>query len=58
MLIVVYVRVLLFFVHVFLTLPMYSYCCLRILIVRTCILIVSPCILNVVYVYLLLSTYS
>ena len=47
-LIVVYV--LLFFVHVFLTLSMYSYCCL-------CILIVRPCILIVVYVYLLLSMY-
>ena len=32
---------------------MYSYCCLC-----TCILIVRPCILIVVYVYLLLSTYS
>ena len=32
---------------------MYSYCCLR-----TCILIVRPCILNVVYVFLLLSVYS
>jgi len=30
---------------------MYSYCCL-------CILIVRPCILNVVYVFLLLSMYS
>jgi hypothetical protein len=30
---------------------MYSYCCL-------CILIVRPCILTVVYVYLLLSMYS
>jgi len=30
---------------------MYSYCCL-------CILIIRPCILNVVYVYLLLSMYS
>ena len=30
---------------------MYSYCCL-------CILIVRPCILNVVYVFLLLSVYS
>jgi hypothetical protein len=30
---------------------MYSYCCLYILIVR-------PCILNVVYVFLLLSMYS
>jgi len=30
---------------------MYSYCCLRILIVR-------PCILNVVYVFLMLSMYS
>ena len=29
---------------------MYSYCCL-------CILIVRPCILNVVYVFLLLSMY-
>ena len=35
----------------FSTLYMYSYCCL-------CILIVRPCILIVVYVYLLLSTYS
>jgi hypothetical protein len=33
-------------VYVFLTLSMYSYCCL-------CILIVRPCILNVVYVFLL-----
>jgi hypothetical protein len=32
---------------------MYSYCCLC-----TCILIVRPCILNVVYVFLLLSMYS
>ena len=30
---------------------MYYYCCL-------CILIVRPCILNVVYVFLLLSMYS
>jgi hypothetical protein len=30
---------------------MYSYCCL-------CILIVRPCILNVVYVFLLLAMYS
>ena len=30
---------------------MYSYCCL-------CILIIRPCILNVVYVFLLLSMYS
>jgi hypothetical protein len=34
-------------------LSMYSYCCLC-----TCILIVRPCILNVVYVSLLLSMYS
>ena len=39
------------FVHVFLTLSMYSYCGL-------CILIVRPCTLIVVYVYLLLTTYS
>ena len=39
-LIVVYVRVFLLFVHVFLLLSMYSYCCLRILIFRSCILIV------------------
>jgi hypothetical protein len=32
---------------------MSSYCCLC-----TCILIVRPCILNVVYVFLLLSMYS
>jgi hypothetical protein len=32
---------------------MYSYCCLC-----TCILIVRPCILKVVYVFLLLSMYS
>ena len=32
---------------------MYAYCCLC-----TCILIVRPCILNVVYVFLLLSMYS
>jgi hypothetical protein len=43
-LIVVYVRVFLLFIHVFLTLSIYSHCC--------------PCILIVVYVYLLLSTYS
>jgi len=42
------IRVFLLFVHVFLTLPMYSYCCL-------CILIVRPCILDVVHVFLLLS---
>jgi hypothetical protein len=30
---------------------MYSYCC-------QCILIVRPCILNIVYVFLLLSMYS
>ena len=70
-LIVVYVRVFLLFVHVFLTLSMYSYCCLYILIVVyvflllsmysyccLCILIVRPCILIVVYVYLLLAMYS
>ena len=51
MLIVVYVRVFLLFVHVFLTLSMYSYCFL-------CILIVRPCIHIVVYVYLLLSVYT
>ena len=44
-------RIILNVVHVFLTLSMYSYCGL-------CILIVRPCILIVVYVYLLLSTYS
>jgi len=38
-------------VYVFLSLSMYSYCCL-------CILIFRPCILIVVYVYLLLSVYS
>ena len=48
-LIVVYVFLL--FVHVFLTLSMYSYCC-------PCILIVCPCILIVVYVYLLLPMYT
>ena len=48
-LIVVYVFLL--FVRVFLTLSMYSYCCLWILIVR-------PCIRIVVYVFLLLSMYS
>ena len=48
-LIVVYVFLL--FVHVLLSLSIYSYCCLR-------ILIVHPCILMVVYVYLLLSRYS
>ena len=37
-------------VYIFLLLPMYSYCCL-------CILIVRPCILIAVYVYLLLSMY-
>ena len=44
---------------------MYSYCCLCILIVRPCILNVvyvfllfRPCTLIVVYVYLLLSMYS
>ena len=42
----------LFFVHVFLTLSVYSYCCLCILIVRPCILIVCLCILIVVYVFL------
>ena len=47
--IIIVVYVLLLFVHVFLTLSMYSYCGL-------CILIVRPCILIVVYVYLLLST--
>jgi hypothetical protein len=45
------VYVFLLFVHVFLTLSMYSYCCL-------CILSVRPCILIVVYVCLLLSMYS
>ena len=45
------VYVFLLFVHVFLTLSMYAYCCLRILIVR-------PCILVVVYVFLVLFTYS
>ena len=45
------VYVFLLFVHAFLTLSMYSYCCL-------CIRIVRPCILNVVYVFLLLSMYS
>jgi len=35
----------LLFVHVFLTLSMYSYCCL-------CIIIVRPCIRIVVYVFL------
>jgi hypothetical protein len=38
-------------VYIFLTLSIYSYCCL-------CILIVRPCILIVVYVFLLLSIYS
>ena len=38
-------------VYVVLLLSTYSYCCLRILIVR-------PCILKVVYVFLLLSMYS
>jgi hypothetical protein len=33
--------------------PVYSYFCLC-----TCILIVHPCILNVVYVFVLLSMYS
>jgi hypothetical protein len=59
------VYVFLLFVHVFLTLSMYSYCCLCILIVVyvylflsvysycLCILIVRPCILNVVYIFLL-----
>jgi hypothetical protein len=32
---------------------MYSFCCLC-----TCVLIIRPCILNVVYVFLLLSMYS
>ena len=39
------IRVFLLFVHVFLTLSIYSYCCL-------CILIVRPCILIVVHVFL------
>ena len=43
--------VILLFVHVFLSLSTYTYCCL-------CSLIVRPCILIVVYVYLLLSMYS
>ena len=45
------VRPFLLFVHIFLTLSMYSYSCLWILIVR-------PCILNLVYVFLLLSMYT
>jgi hypothetical protein len=48
---IIYVRVILLFVHVFLTFSMYSYCCL-------CILIVRPYILFVVYVFLLLFMYS
>ena len=48
---IVRVYVFLLFVHVLLTLSMYSYCCLHILIVR-------PCILIVIYVYLLLSMHS
>ena len=50
--------VFLLFVHVFLTLSMYSYCCLRILIFRPCILIVVYVFLFYVHVFLLLSTYS
>ena len=50
--IIIVVYVFLLFVHVFLTLSMYSYCGLCILIVRPCILIVRPCILIVVYVFL------
>jgi len=46
-LIVVYVFLL--FVHVFIKLSMYSYCCL-------CIPIVHPCILIVVYVFLDVAT--
>ena len=49
--IIIVVYVFLLFVHIFLTLSMYSYCGL-------CILIVRPCILNVVYVFLLWSMYS
>ena len=49
--ILVFFCVFLFFVHVVLTLSMYSYFCL-------CILIVRPCILIIVDVYLLLSMYS
>ena len=65
------VYVFLLFVHVILSLSMYSYCCLSILIVVyvffllsmysyccLCIVIVRPCILIVVYVFLLLFMYS
>ena len=50
-LIVVYVRVFLLFVHVFLTLSMYSYCCL-------CILTLVYVFLLFVHVFSLLSMYS
>ena len=49
--IIIVVYVLLLFVHVFLTLSMYSYCGL-------CILIVRPCTLIVVHVFLTLSMYT
>ena len=47
--IIIVVYVFLLFVHVFLTLSMYSYCGL-------CFLIVRPCILIVVYVFLEAAT--
>jgi len=46
------------FVHVFLTLSMYSYCGLCILIVRPCILIVVYVFLLFFHIFLLLSMYS